>query len=38
MKSGVGMKRVKNSFASIGSVKFINIGSQNLFKVLLPVM
>jgi predicted HTH transcriptional regulator len=36
MKSGLGMKRVKNSFASIGPVKFINIGSQNLFKVLLP--
>lgn len=38
MKSGLGMKRVKNSFASIGPVKFINIGSQNLFKVLLPFM
>lgn len=37
MKSGMGMKRVKDSFAGFGTVKFINIGSQNLFKVLLPV-
>lgn len=37
MKSGLGMKRVKKSFAGIGTVKFINIGSQNLFKVLLPI-
>ncbi|GAE88307.1 RNA-binding domain-containing protein [Acetivibrio straminisolvens] len=37
MKSGLGMKRVKKAFAEIGPVKFINIGSQNLFKVLLPV-
>ncbi len=36
MKSGLGMKRVKKSFAEIGPVKFINIGSQNLFKALLP--
>jgi len=37
MKSGVGLKRVKKSFTGIGPVKFINIGSQNLFKVLLPI-
>lgn len=37
MKSGLGMKRVKISFKEIGTVKFINIGSQNLFKVLLPI-
>ncbi|MDQ2087697.1 putative DNA binding domain-containing protein [Herbivorax sp. ANBcel31] len=36
MKSGIGMKRIKNSFVGMGRVKFINIGSQNLFKVLLP--
>jgi len=34
---GVGLKRVKKSFTGIGPVKFINIGSQNLFKVLLPI-
>jgi len=28
---------VKKSFTGIGPVKFINIGSQNLFKVLLPI-
>jgi predicted HTH transcriptional regulator len=36
MKSGMGMTRVKNAFKYIGRVKFVNIGSQNLFKVLLP--
>ncbi len=36
MKSGMGMTRVKNAFKDIGKVKFVNIGSQNLFKVLLP--
>lgn len=36
LKSGMGMTRVKKAFADIGDVKFINIGSQNLFKVILP--
>ncbi|MDF2522817.1 MAG: putative transcriptional regulator [Clostridiales bacterium] len=36
MKSGTGMKRIKESFEQIGEVKFLNIGSQNLFKVILP--
>lgn len=36
MRSGIGMTRVKSSFSGIGKVKFINIGSQNLFKVILP--
>ena len=36
LKSGIGMARIKNAFSSIGEVKFINIGSQNLFKVILP--
>ncbi|WP_010680936.1 RNA-binding domain-containing protein [Acetivibrio cellulolyticus] len=36
MKSGMGMTRVKNAFKDIGKVKFVNIGSQNLFKVILP--
>ena len=38
MKSGIGMAKVKNAFSSIGQVKFINIGSENLFKVLLPLV
>lgn len=37
MKSGMGMNRIKSSFTGIGPVKFVNIGSQNLFKVLLPL-
>ncbi|HEX3030251.1 MAG TPA: ATP-binding protein, partial [Clostridia bacterium] len=36
MKSGIGMTRIKDSFKDIGDVKFLNIGSQNLFKVILP--
>lgn len=36
MKSGIGMTRIKDSFKDIGEVKFLNIGSQNLFKVILP--
>lgn len=36
MKSGMGMSRIKAAFKDIGKVKFVNIGSQNLFKVLLP--
>lgn len=36
MKSGIGMKRIKEGFEQIGEVKFLNIGSQNLFKVILP--
>lgn len=36
MKSGMGMTRIKTAFRDIGKVKFVNIGSQNLFKVLLP--
>ena len=36
MKSGLGMRRIKERFAQIGEAKFLNIGSQNLFKVILP--
>lgn len=36
MKSGIGMTRIKKDFAEIGEVKFLNIGAQNLFKVILP--
>jgi ATP-dependent DNA helicase RecG len=36
MKSGMGMTRIRNAFKDIGKVKFVNIGSQNLFKVILP--
>jgi predicted HTH transcriptional regulator len=37
MKSGLGITRIKNAFSEIGKVRFVNIGSQNLFKVLLPL-
>lgn len=37
MKSGMGMSRIKEAFKEIGEVKFINIGSQNLFKVIMPL-
>mgnify|MGYP006286925731 CR=1 FL=1 len=36
LKSGIGLKRIQNSFSEIGKVKFINIGSKNLFNVVLP--
>ena len=36
LKSGAGLKRIKKAFENIGEVKFLNIGSQNLFKVILP--
>ena len=36
MRSGLGMARIRKAFENIGEVKFINIGSQNLFKVVLP--
>ncbi|MCX7923678.1 MAG: putative DNA binding domain-containing protein [Clostridia bacterium] len=36
MKSGIGMLRIKKAFEDIGEVKFLNIGAQNLFKVILP--
>jgi ATP-dependent DNA helicase RecG len=36
MKSGLGMQRIREAFRDIGEVKFLNIGSQNLFKVILP--
>jgi len=36
MKSGMGMARIKTAFKDIGKVKFVNIGTQNLFKVILP--
>lgn len=38
LKSGVGLTRVKKAFEGIGEVKLLNIGSQNLFKVILPRM
>jgi len=34
---GSWIKKGEKSFTGIGPVKFINIGSQNLFKVLLPI-
>lgn len=38
MKPGIGMTRIKDAFKEIGEVKFLNLGSQNLFKVILPRM
>ncbi len=37
LNAGTGMSRIKKAFAGRGSVKFINIGSRNLFKVILPL-
>jgi len=36
IKSGIGMDRIRKSFENIGEVKFINLGKQNSFKVILP--
>jgi ATP-dependent DNA helicase RecG len=36
LKSGIGLGRIKKDFKDIGEVKFLNIGSQNLFKVIIP--
>jgi ATP-dependent DNA helicase RecG len=36
LKSGMGLTRIKKALAEIGEVKYLNIGSQNLFKVILP--
>lgn len=36
LKTGSGLKRIKNSFESHGKVKFINNEKRNLFKVILP--
>lgn len=36
MKTGIGMDRMKKAFEDYGKVKFVNIGSQNLFKVIFP--
>ncbi len=36
LKYGLGMKRIKQQFKGIGRVKFINLGKENLFKVVLP--
>ena len=33
---GNGISRMKNSFTQKGKVQFINLGSRNLFKVILP--
>ncbi len=36
LKSGLGMSRIKSAFEGTGKVKFINLGKQNTFKVVLP--
>lgn len=36
VKSGMGMPGIRKAFKEIGEVKFLNIGSQNLFKAVLP--
>jgi ATP-dependent DNA helicase RecG len=37
LDAGTGMSRMKKAFSGRGNVKFINIGSSNLFKVILPL-
>lgn len=36
LNTGSGLSRIKKAFGETGDVKFLNIGSQNLFKVILP--
>ncbi len=36
MKSGLGLKKIKNSFTGAKKVKFMNLRKNNLFKVILP--
>lgn len=36
LKYGLGISRIRNCFANPNDAKFINLGSQNLFKVVLP--
>ena len=36
LNTGSGLSRIKKAFVETGEVKFLNIGSQNLFKVILP--
>jgi predicted HTH transcriptional regulator len=36
LKSGKGMARIKAAFSQIGEVKFVSIGTSNLFKVIFP--
>jgi ATP-dependent DNA helicase RecG len=37
LRTGIGMKRIRKSLEKIGPVKFINLGKQNCFKVVLPL-
>lgn len=36
MKTGAGLGRIEKAYSGKGKAKFINLGSQNLFKVILP--
>jgi predicted HTH transcriptional regulator len=36
VNGGIGFSGIKKAFEKIGEVKFLNIGTQNLFKVILP--
>ncbi|NMA67630.1 MAG: transcriptional regulator [Clostridiaceae bacterium] len=36
MKTGIGINRIRKALNKIGAVKFINLGKQNSFKVVLP--
>lgn len=36
MRTGIGISRIKKALNKIGDVKFINLGRQNSFKVVLP--
>lgn len=36
LKTGAGITRIRKAFNKIGVVKFVNLGKQNCFKVILP--
>ena len=36
LKTGIGLSRIRKAFEKAGPVKFINLGKQNSFKVVLP--
>lgn len=36
LQSGLGINRIRKAFNAVGTVKFVNLGRQNSFKVVLP--
>lgn len=36
LKTGLGLKKIKDSFKGIGKVRFLNLRKKNLFKIILP--